>query len=95
VYECLCLALIVLILLTTVLVTAIFRTNVPPVVFADSRILKQDTNQNANCDTVGADSTVSDSCNKAQNGVSINNGGLITSGKSVNISEIVFRLDDF
>ena len=32
-----------------------------PIVFADSRILKHDTKQNANCDTVGAGSPVSDS----------------------------------
>ena len=54
---------VVLILLTTALVTGIYTTNVPTV-FADSRILKQETKQNANCDTVGGDSTVSDSCNQ-------------------------------
>src|SRR6185312_13576706 len=32
-----------------------------PIVFADSRILKHYTKQNANCDTVGAGSPVSDS----------------------------------
>jgi hypothetical protein len=42
-------------------------------VFADSRILKQDTKQNANCDTVGTISTGSDSCGqRAANNV--NNG---------------------
>src|SRR5262249_18024934 len=55
---------IVLILLTTVLVIGIFTASNPKAVFADSRILKQDTKQNANCDTVGADSQVSDSCNQ-------------------------------
>jgi hypothetical protein len=35
------------------------------VVFADSKLLKQDTNQNASCDTVGADSPVSGSCNQS------------------------------
>ncbi len=55
------------------LVTGICTTNVPTAVFADSRILKQDTKQTANCDTVGADSPVSDSCNqRAAN--NINNG---------------------
>ena len=46
-----------------ILVTGISMINVPTV-FADSRILKQDTKQTANCDTVGADSPVSDSCNQ-------------------------------
>ena len=59
-----------MILLTTVLVTGIETTG-NPVVFADSRILKQDTNQNANCDTVGADSSVSDSCNQQQQIMSV------------------------
>ena len=61
-----------MILLTTVLVTGIETTG-NPVVFADSRILKQDTNQNANCDTVGADSSVPDSCNQAAAN-NVNNG---------------------
>jgi hypothetical protein len=44
-------------------------------VFADSRLIKQDTKQTANCDTVGADSPVSNSCNQSaanivSNGVS-------------------------
>ena len=44
-------------------------------VFADSRLIKQDTKQTTNCDTVGADSPVSNSCNQraannASNGVS-------------------------
>jgi hypothetical protein len=44
-----------------------------PNVFADSRPLNQDTKQVANCDTVGAASPVSDSCNqRAANNV--NNG---------------------
>jgi len=43
---------IALILLTTVLVTGTYTTG-NQVVFADSRILKQDTRQTANCDTVG------------------------------------------
>ena len=43
-----------------ILVTGISMINVP-IVFADSRILKHDTKQNANCDTVGAGSPVSDS----------------------------------
>ncbi len=55
--------LIVIILLTPVLVTGIFTVNVQSV-FADSRILKQDTKQNANCDTVGTASQISDSCNQ-------------------------------
>ena len=64
----------ILILLATVLVSG-FTTNLPTAVFAESRILKQDTKQTANCDTVGVDSTVSDSCNQraannASNGVS-------------------------
>jgi hypothetical protein len=44
-------------------------------VFADPRILKQGTKQNANCNTVGTDSPLSDLCdqrsaNDASNGVS-------------------------
>jgi hypothetical protein len=55
-----------------VLITG-FTVNIPTAVFADSRLLKQDTNQNASCDTVGASSPVSDSCNqRAANNV--NNG---------------------
>ena len=54
---------LVIILLTTVLVTG-FTVNIPTAVYADSRLLKQDTNQNASCDRVGADSPVSDSCNQ-------------------------------
>lgn len=50
-----------------------FTANIPTVVLADSRLLKQDTNQRASCDTVGANSPVSDSCNqRAANNV--NNG---------------------
>ena len=50
-----------------------FTANIPTVVLADSRLLKQDTNQSASCDTVGANSPVSDSCNqRAANNV--NNG---------------------
>jgi len=65
---------VILILLATVLVSG-FTTNLPTAVFAESRILKQDTKQTANCDTVGVDSPVSDSCNQraannASNGVS-------------------------
>ena len=64
--------LIVLILLTAVLVSG-FTTNVPTAIFADSRLLAQSTKQTANCDTVGADSPVSGSCNQnAANNV--NNG---------------------
>jgi hypothetical protein len=73
-----------LIVLTTVLVTGIYTTSVPTV-FAGSRILKQDTKQTANCDTVGADSPVSDSCNqRAEN--NINNGVTRTGGTSGNPS---------
>ena len=62
---------IALILLTTVLVTGIYTISVPTV-FADSRILKQDTKQTANCDKVGADSPVSDSYNqRAENNINI------------------------
>jgi hypothetical protein len=58
--------------LTTVSVSGL-TTNVPTAVFADSRLLKQDTNQNASCDTVGANSPVLGSCNQnAANNV--NNG---------------------
>jgi hypothetical protein len=65
---------VILILLATVLVSG-FTTNLPTAVFAESRILKQDTKQTANCDTVGADSPVSNSCNQSaanivSNGVS-------------------------
>src|SRR5215467_6650750 len=70
--------LIVLILLNAILVTGIFTTNAPNA-FADSRILKQDTKQAANCDTAGAASPVSDSCNqRAANNV--NNGEPKTTG---------------
>lgn len=72
------LTLIVVILLTTILVTGIYTTNVP-IVFADSRILKQDTTQNASCATGGADSTVSDSCN-LQSINNVNNGVPKTTG---------------
>lgn len=64
--------LLILTVITTALLTGLYTTNVPTI-FADSRILRQDTKQNANCDTVGADSTVSESCNqRAANNV--NNG---------------------
>src|SRR5215831_3187177 len=70
--------LIVLILLNAILVTGIFTTNAPNA-FADSRILKQDTKQAANCDTADAASPVSDSCNqRAANNV--NNGKPRTTG---------------
>ena len=73
--------LIVLILLTAVLVSGVFTANVPTAVFADSRILKQDTKQNADCDTVGANSPVSSSCNqRAANNIS--NGVPRTTGTS-------------
>jgi hypothetical protein len=63
----------VLVLVTTVLVSGILSATVPTAVFANSRLLKQDTKQAANCDTVGAASPVSDSCNqRAANNV--NNG---------------------
>jgi hypothetical protein len=45
------------------LVTGIYTTNVPTV-FADSRILKLETKQNANCATPGGGDSVSDSCNQ-------------------------------
>jgi hypothetical protein len=45
------------------LVTGIYTTNVPTV-FADSRILKQETKQNAICATPGGGDSVSDSCNQ-------------------------------
>ncbi|HEY6668639.1 MAG TPA: hypothetical protein VI033_05740 [Candidatus Nitrosopolaris sp.] len=45
------------------MVTGIYTTNVPTV-FADSRILKQETEQNANCATPGGGDSVSDSCNQ-------------------------------
>src|SRR5215831_13745729 len=64
--------LIVLILLTMALVAGIYMTRTQSI-FADSRILKQDTKQNANCDTVGADSSISDSCNQRATN-SVNNG---------------------
>ncbi|MGA9841555.1 MAG: hypothetical protein WBP64_01275 [Nitrososphaeraceae archaeon] len=59
------LTLIVVILLTTVLVTGIYTTNVPTV-FADSIILKEETEHNANCAAAGGDSTVSDFCKEQQ-----------------------------
>jgi hypothetical protein len=74
--------LVALIILTTVLVTGIYTTNVPTV-FADSRILKQETKQTANCDTIGAYSTVSDSCNQ-QSANNVNNGVPKTGGTSGN-----------
>ena len=52
--------------------TGIFATNAPNV-FADSRLIKQDTIQAANCDTVGAASPVSDSCNQSAAN-NVNNG---------------------
>ena len=68
-------SLVLLILSTTVLVSGIYTTNVlTPEVFADSRLLKQYTNQNASCDTVGADSPVAGSCN--QNAANNVNNGL-------------------
>ena len=45
------------------MVAGIYTTNVPAV-FADSRILKQKTKQNANCATPGGGDSVSDSCNQ-------------------------------
>ena len=53
-----------MVLFLTVLVTGVSAANVSTAVFADSRLLKQDTKQNANCDTVGASSPVSSSCNQ-------------------------------
>lgn len=55
---------ILLILLTTALVTRLFTTNVPTAVLADSKLLRRDTHQATNCETVGAASPVSDSCNQ-------------------------------
>lgn len=72
--------LIVLILLTAILVAGIYTIDVPTVL-ADSRILKQDTKQNANCATVGAGSPVSDSCNQKTTN-NVNNGVLRTTGTS-------------
>lgn len=51
--------LIVLGLLTSILLTGMFTANAPTKVFADSRLLKQDTKQATNCDTVGANSPIS------------------------------------
>lgn len=45
------------------MVTGIYTTN-ESTVFADSRILKQETKQNANCATPGGGDSVSDSCNQ-------------------------------
>ena len=45
------------------MVTGIYTTNVPTV-FANSRILKLETKQNANCATPGGGDSVSDSCNQ-------------------------------
>jgi hypothetical protein len=45
------------------LVTGIYTTNVPTV-FADSRIMKLETKQNANCATRGGGDSLSDSCNQ-------------------------------
>jgi hypothetical protein len=68
----------VLVLLTTVLVTGIFTTNVRTA-FADSKLLRLDTKQHAICDTVGAASPISDSCNQqSTNGV---NNGIPTAAK--------------
>ena len=62
-----------LVLVTTVLVSGILSATVPTAVFADSMLLKQDTKQAADCETAGAASPVSDSCNqRAANNV--NNG---------------------
>jgi archaellum component FlaG (FlaF/FlaG flagellin family) len=48
-------------------------------VFADSRLIKQDAKQTANCDTVGADSPVSNSCNQSAAN-NVNNGVPRTTG---------------
>jgi hypothetical protein len=54
-----------------VLVSGILSATVPTAVVADSRTFKQDTKQNVNCDSAGAISPVSDSCNqRAVNNVS-------------------------
>lgn len=45
------------------MVTGIDTTKIPTV-FADSRILKLETKQNANCGTPGGGDSVSDSCNQ-------------------------------
>ena len=75
-------SLVLLILSTTVLVSGIFTSNVPTAaVLAYSTILKQDTKQNANCDTAGANSPVSDSCNQ-QSTNNVNNGVPRTTGTS-------------
>jgi len=70
---------ILLFLLTTVLVTDIFTTNEPTAVFAQSTNLKQDINQGARCDTVGSDSSVSNSRNQ-QPANNVNNS-VPTSGR--------------
>jgi hypothetical protein len=64
----------ILVLLNALLLTGVFTATLSTtIVFADSRIFKQDTKQNANCDTVGADSTLSDSCNQRSTN-NVNNG---------------------
>jgi hypothetical protein len=71
--------LIVLVLLTTVLVSGVLSATLPTAIFADSRTFKLDTKQNANCDTAGSASPISDSCNqRAANNV---NNGIPTSAK--------------
>ena len=70
---------IVLILLTTITIlsTGIYTTGIQAV-FANSTNLKQETKQNANCNTIGATGSVSDSCNQAQNNVNVNSGEIKT-----------------
>jgi hypothetical protein len=66
--------LMILVLLNSVLLTGVFTATLPTtIVFAGSRIFKQDTKQNAKCDTVGADSQVTDSCNQRSTN-NVNNG---------------------
>ena len=65
--------LVILIVISTILVTGIFTADIPTAVFADSRLIRQDTKQAANCDTVGAASPVSNSCNQ-RGANNVNNG---------------------
>lgn len=74
--------LIILVLLNAVLLTGVFTTSMPTaVVFADSRTLKQESKQNTNCDTAGANSIVSESCNQQLTN-NVNKGVPKTTGTS-------------
>ena len=61
----------------------ISKTSTQITALADSKSLNQETKQNANCAAVGTASTVSDSCNQAQNNSNVNDGGIKTTGKQV------------